>query len=96
MELKMPIGPEYRGRSPEEIISEKIDFDSVGYIYRALSWLDVAKRSNYNICALQYAAHDTRQAIEQLFLRRLFSAWEQTLIEKIMKSAKEIAQNCTR
>ena len=58
-------GPEYRGRTPEQIISELIYFDSVGYTYRALSWIDVAKRER-NVCALQYASHDARQALEQL------------------------------
>jgi len=63
-------GPEYRGRTPEQIISERVHFDSVGYAYRALSWLDVAKR-DLNVCALQYAAHDARQAIEQLLFEEI-------------------------
>lgn len=63
-------GPSYRGRSPAQIISEDIFFDSVGFIYRALSWLDIAKTDN-NVCAFQYAAHDTRQAIEHIFFEEL-------------------------
>jgi hypothetical protein len=63
-------GPEYRGRTPEQIISERVHFDSAGYMYRALSWLDVAKQGR-NVCALQYAAHDSRQSIEQLFFEEL-------------------------
>ena len=63
-------GPEYRGRTPGEIISKKIYFDSVGYTYRALSWLDFVKRDR-NVCALQYAAHDVRQAIEQLLFEEI-------------------------
>lgn len=63
-------GPEYRGRLPEQIISENVYFDSVGYIYRALSWLDIAKRES-NVCALQYAAQDARQAIEQLLFEEI-------------------------
>lgn len=63
-------GPEYRGRTLEQIISERVYFDSVGYAYRALSWLDVAKKG-LNVCALQYAAHDARQAIEQLFFEEI-------------------------
>jgi len=63
-------GPEYRGRTPEQIISEQVYFDSVGYAYRALSWLDVSKKS-LNVCALQYAAHDARQAIEQLLFEEI-------------------------
>ena len=57
--------PSYTNRTPEQIITQDVYFDSVGYIYRALSWLDIAKMSD-NVCALQYAAHDTRQAIEHL------------------------------
>ncbi len=69
-EYKVLHGPEYRGRTPEQIISECIHFDSVGYTYRALSWLDVVKRQR-NVCALQYAAHDARQAIEQLLFEEI-------------------------
>jgi len=63
-------GPEYRGRTPEQIISERVHFDSVGYMYRAFSWIDVAKRGR-NVCALQYAAHDARQSIEQLLFEEI-------------------------
>lgn len=66
----MPEGPEYRGRSPEQIISDKVCFDSVGYTFRSLSWLDIARRTG-NVCALQYAAHDARQAIERLLFEEI-------------------------
>ena len=46
----VPEGPQYRGRTAIEIINEKVYFDSVGYAYRALSWLDLAKRE-HNTCA---------------------------------------------
>lgn len=69
-EIAVPEGPEYRGRLPEQIISDRVYFDSVGYAFRALSWLDIAKQTR-NVCALQYAAHDTRQAIEQLFFEEI-------------------------
>jgi len=62
--------PDYRNRSPEQIISDKVYFDSVGYVYRALSWLDIAGKSG-SVCAIQYAAHDTRQGIEQLLFEEL-------------------------
>jgi hypothetical protein len=62
--------PQYRNRSPEEIISKQIYFDSAGYAFRALSWLDVARRFK-NVCALQYAALEARQAIEQLLFEEL-------------------------
>ena len=62
--------PNYKGRAPEEIISQNIYFDSVGYTYRALSWLDFARR-NRNVCVLLYAALDGRLAIEQLLFEEV-------------------------
>ncbi len=62
--------PKFTGRLPGQIVTKSVFFDSVGYIFRALSWLDIAKRIR-NICALQYAAHDTRQGIEQLLFEEL-------------------------
>lgn len=62
--------PNYRNRSAEEIIIDKVRFESSGYIYRALSWLDLAKKTK-NRPAFQYAAHDTRQGIEQLLFEEL-------------------------
>jgi hypothetical protein len=58
--------PKFEGRSPDQIVREMVNYDSVGYVFRALSWLDYAKRTR-NVCALHYAAHDTRQSIEHLF-----------------------------
>lgn len=80
-------GPEFRGRTPEQIISERIHFDSVGYAYRALSWVDVAKREQ-NVCALQYAAHDARQAIEQLLFEEIVLSVGTQLDRKEYKKCK--------
>ena len=63
-------GPDYRNRSPDKIINEDVCFDSIGYLYRSLSWIEIAKRDR-NVCALQYAAQDTRQAIEQLLFEEI-------------------------
>lgn len=62
--------PDYKNRSANSIVSEKIHFESSGYIYRALSWLDLAKRKDSSV-AFQYAAHDARQGIEQLLFEEL-------------------------
>jgi hypothetical protein len=62
--------PEFKNRAPEEIIKNIIYFDSAGFIYRSLSWLDYAKR-NDNMCAILYAALDCRQGIEQLLFEEL-------------------------
>lgn len=62
--------PDFTNRDPVEIISEKLYFDSLGFVYRGLSWLDYAKRTT-SVIALQYAALETRQAIEQLLFEEL-------------------------
>ncbi len=65
-------GQDFRNRSPQEIITQKLHFESsYGYAYRSLSWLDFAKREK-NVCALHYAAHDIRQGIEQLLFENIF------------------------
>lgn len=62
--------PNYRGRAANAIITEKVRNESSGYIYRALSWLDLAKREKSSP-AFQYGAHDARQGIEQLLFEEL-------------------------
>lgn len=62
--------PNFRGRTAHTIITENVFNDSVGYVYRALSWLDMAKREK-NSPAFQYGAHDARQGIEQLLFEEL-------------------------
>lgn len=64
------MAPSFRGRTPVEIMTENVTFDSAGYVYRGLSWLDYAKRCT-SVCALQYAALETRQAIEQLLFEEV-------------------------
>ncbi len=80
-------GPGYKNRSPKEIITRKVHFDSVGYAYRSLSWLDVASRER-NVCALQYAAHDARQAFEQLLFEELVLSVGTELDRKDYESCK--------
>lgn len=62
--------PNYRGRTAHAIITENVRNESSGYIYRALSWLDIARREKSSP-AFQYGAHDTRQGIEQLLFEEL-------------------------
>lgn len=62
--------PNFRGRTAHTIITENVFNDSVGYVYRALSWLDMAKIEKSGP-AFQYAAHDARQGIEQLLFEEL-------------------------
>lgn len=65
----MPI-PSFTNRSPNEIVTEINFFESSGRAFKALSWLDYAK-SNRNVSALEYAALETRLAIEQLLFEQL-------------------------
>jgi len=62
--------PSFMNRSADSIISENIYYESSGYIYRALSWIDLARRKDSSV-AFQYAAHDARQGIEQLLFEEL-------------------------
>lgn len=62
--------PNFQGRTAHAIITENVFNDSVGYVYRALSWLDMAKREKSSP-AFQYGAHDARQGIEQLLFEEL-------------------------
>ena len=64
------MAPNFRNRTPAEIVTENVTFDSAAYVYRGLSWVDYAKRQT-SVSALQYAALDVRQAIEQLFFEEL-------------------------
>jgi hypothetical protein len=76
--------PSFKNRSPNEIVAEKKFFESSGRIYKALSWLDYAK-SNKNISALEYAALETRLAIEQLFFEQLVVGVGTKLVESEYK-----------
>ncbi|PKO86130.1 MAG: hypothetical protein CVU18_16520 [Betaproteobacteria bacterium HGW-Betaproteobacteria-12] len=65
----MPV-PSFTNRTPNEIVTETNFFESSGRTFKALSWIDYAK-SNRSISALEYAALETRLAIEQLLFEQL-------------------------
>jgi hypothetical protein len=62
--------PRFTTRNPEAIVAENVYFDSAGYTYRGLSWLDYAKRKSA-ACAVFYSALEMRQAIEQLLFEEI-------------------------
>ena len=66
----MITAPNYTNRTPEDIISDDVFYDSIGFAYRALSWLDIAKKTK-NVCTLLYAAHDTRQSFEYILFENV-------------------------
>jgi len=79
--------PTHKNRSPEQIIEEKKCFDSVGRIYKSLSWLDYAQK-NENISSLEYAALETRLGIEQLLFEQLIVGVGTELDQKEYKKCK--------
>lgn len=62
--------PDFTNRQPIDIISDKLFFDSAGFVYRGLSWLDYAKR-NGTVTTLMYSALEIRLAIEHLMFEEL-------------------------
>lgn len=62
--------PSFTNRNPDQIVTKENFFESSGRAFKALSWLDFAK-SKRNISALEYAALETRLAIEQLIFEQL-------------------------
>ena len=64
------LAPDFSNRQPFEIVSEKLFFDSAGFAYRRLSWLDYAKRTA-SVTTLLYSALEMRLAIEHLLFEEL-------------------------
>jgi hypothetical protein len=79
--------PDFKNRKPNEIITKSQTFDSACFTYRGLSWLDYAKR-HASVSALQYAALETRQAIEQLLFEELIMSVGGQLDRKDYDSCK--------
>ncbi|TAK91227.1 MAG: hypothetical protein EPO06_05595 [Burkholderiaceae bacterium] len=62
--------PSHTNKSPEEIIGQNSQFNSVGYLYRAVSWLDYFERMD-QFPALLYACIEGRFGIEYLLFEEL-------------------------
>lgn len=62
--------PTHIGRTPEEIVSQNLRFNSVGYFYRAVSWLNYFQRTEH-FPALLYACIEGRFGIEYLLFEEL-------------------------
>jgi hypothetical protein len=65
--------PPYVNQSLNQIVDSKRHFISSWFIWKSLAWLDYAKR-NTNASALQYAALELRQGIEQLWFDIIITA----------------------
>lgn len=62
--------PDYKNRDLEEIIGQKISFDSVGHFYRAVSLLDYFDRTHL-LTSLLYSSIEARMGIEHLLFEQL-------------------------
>ena len=62
--------PSHQNRKASEILGEKLHFDSVGYLFRAVSWLDYFDRT-HQYTALLYACVEGRMGIEYLLFEEL-------------------------
>lgn len=87
--------PEFKNRTPSQIINEMNHFESSGRAYKALSWLDYAQ-SNNNVSALEYAALETRLSIEQLLFEQLVISVGTELDRSDYKKCSGNAKNLSR
>lgn len=62
--------PSHSNRLPEDIVSNKLYFDAMGYLYRAMSWLDYFER-NKQFPALLYTCIEARYGIEYLIFEEI-------------------------
>lgn len=80
--------PIYKGRSAEEILNDRIYFDSVGYFYRAMSWIDYYRRHR-TFTSMIYACTDARLGIEHLM-------FEELVLVTDVKLSEDTYKKCTR
>ncbi len=66
----MPQAPTYRNRTADEIAHQKLFFDSAGYFYRSMSWLDSFSH-NHQFTNLLYACIEARMGIEYTFFEEV-------------------------
>ncbi len=87
--------PNFLDRNPDQILEETNFFESSGRTYKALSWLDYAKK-NRNVSALEYAALEARMAIEQLLFEQIIigvgTELDATNYKKCSGSAKDLSK----
>lgn len=62
--------PDLSSRTAEEIVGENLYFDSAGYFYRAMSWLNYFDK-NDKFTALLYSCIEARYGIEYLMFEEL-------------------------
>jgi len=80
--------PSHVSRTAEDIVNEKLYFDSAGYLFRAMSWLDYFDR-NKQFTALLYACIEARYGIEYLL-------FEEIVISTGANLSKEEYERCLK
>ncbi len=91
--------PNHISRSPEEIVSTKLYYDSVGYIYRAMSWLDYFEQHR-RFTALLYTCIEARYGIEYLMFEEIVISTGANLskdeYEKLLKNSTKLLKALKR
>ena len=73
--------PSHTSRTPEDIVSKELYFDSIGYLYRAMSWLDYFERKDH-FTALIYACIEARFGIETLIFEEIVISTGANLLQE--------------
>lgn len=89
------MAPSHRNRNADEIISDHVYHDAVGFGYRAASWLDLLKRTQ-DFAALHYACIDARLAIEHLIFEQLVITAGGALTPEAYKSCLKDSTNLSK
>lgn len=84
--MKLP--PSHQGRSADEILGDKIYYDSVGYLYRAVSWFDHFERTP-RFTTLLYSCIEARMGVEYLL-------FEELVISTGAKLSREDYERCVK
>jgi len=91
--------PNFISRSTEEIVNEKLYFDSAGYLYRSMSWLDYFEK-NKQFTALLYACIEARYGIEYLIFEEIVISTGANLsredYEKCLKDSTKLHKKLKR
>ena len=73
--------PEFRGKSPDQILTEKRNSIASWHVHQTRCWLDYCERED-NVNGLYYAALELRMAIEQLWYSYVITVTHDTITRK--------------
>jgi len=85
--------PSHVSRTADEIVNDKLVFDSAGYLYRAMSWLDYFEKQS-QFTSLMYACIEARVGIEYLIFEEIVistgAKLSQAEYEKCLKDSTKL------